>query len=155
MASNSSVANPLSGTQVTEKLTKQNHAMWVAQVLAALRGARLEGHVNGKTAAPATEVDHKEADKIVKIANPAYEEWEAQDQQILSFLLTSLSRDVMSQVSGARTAAQAWRAINSMFPSQTRARAINVRLALATTRKGTMTVTDYFGTYCLREAARR
>lgn len=141
----SSVANPLADTQITEKLTKQNHAVWAAQVLSALRGARLEGYISGKTVAPAAEIEEKVDGKVVKVGNPAYEDWEARDQQILSFLLTSLSRDVMTQIAAATTAAQAWRAIVNMFASQTHARALNVRLALSTTKKGNMTITDYFG----------
>ncbi|CAO2034325.1 unnamed protein product [Urochloa humidicola] len=146
MASSSSPSNPLAGAQVTEKLTKQNHAMWVAQVLAALRGARLEGHISGRTSASHTEIEQKgPGDKMVRTPNLAFEEWEAWDQQILSLLLTSLLRDVVAQVVAVRTVAQAWRAISNMFASQMRARAINVRLALATTKKGTMNVSDYFG----------
>ena len=53
MATSSSTnANTFFGFQVTEKLSKTNHALWRAQVLAAIRGARYEGHINGKTKAP-------------------------------------------------------------------------------------------------------
>jgi hypothetical protein len=68
-------------------------------VLTAIRGARLEGHLNGKTVAPATQIEaeqKKEDDKAkakIKIDNPAYEEWFAADQQVLGFLFSLLSRD--------------------------------------------------------------
>ena len=141
MASSSMASNPLLGVQVTEKLTRQNHAMWSAQVLATLRGARLERYVNGKAVAPSEEIDEKQSDgKIAKASNPAYDEWFATDQQVLGFLLTSLSRDILAQVAIARTAAEAWKIITDMFASHTRARATNVRLALATTKKDNMTV---------------
>ncbi|CAO2041722.1 unnamed protein product [Urochloa humidicola] len=92
--------------------------MWVAQVLAALRGACLEGHISGRTAAPCAEIEQKGPDdKMVRTPSPAFEEWEARDQQILSLLLTSLSRDVVVQVAAARMVAQAWRAINNMYAS--------------------------------------
>jgi len=72
MVSSSSTTNPLLGVQVTEKLTRQNHAMWSAQVLATLRGARLERYVNGKAVAPSEEVNEKTADgKVVTVVNPA------------------------------------------------------------------------------------
>jgi hypothetical protein len=108
MASSSLTTNPLLGVQVTEKLTRQNHAMWSAQVLATLRGARLERYVNGKAVAPSEEVNEKTADgKVVTVVNPAYEEWFAADQQVLGFLLGSLSRDIVAQVAISRTAAEA------------------------------------------------
>lgn len=55
--------------------------MWLAQVLAILRGARLERYINGKAVAAAEEVDEKQADgKSIKVANPTFEEWFAVDQ---------------------------------------------------------------------------
>ena len=108
MASSSLTSNPLLGVQVTEKLTHQNHAMWSAQVLATLRGARLESYVNGKAVAPAAEVEEKKADgKTIMASNPAYEEWFAADQQVLGFLLSSLSRDILAQVAISRTSTEA------------------------------------------------
>ena len=82
MATSSSTAtNPFFGFQVTEKLSKTNHALWKAQILAAIRGASYEGHINGKTVAPDVEISEKAADgKTVKTANLAYEEWFARDQ---------------------------------------------------------------------------
>jgi hypothetical protein len=81
MSSSSSVpGNPWFGIAVTEKLSRTNHAMWRAQVLAAVRGARLEGHLNGSTPAPIVEVDGKGPDgKDAKVPNPAYEDWFAKD----------------------------------------------------------------------------
>jgi hypothetical protein len=149
MASSSSSSNPLLGVQVTEKLTRQNHEMWYAQVLAILRGARLERYVNGKDVAPSEEIDEKKGDvnddTPVKVSNPAYEEWFATDQQVLGFLLTSLSKDILVQVATVRTSAEAWKTITDMFASHTRARTTNVRLALATTKKDNMTVAQYYG----------
>ncbi|CAO2145820.1 unnamed protein product [Urochloa humidicola] len=145
MASSSAPVNPLVGISITEKLTKANHAMWKAQVLAAARGSRLIGHLTGATAALDEEINSKVGEKETKIPNPAYEEWYARDQQILSFILSSLSKEVMTQVATKETAAQAWSAIWTMFSSQTRARAINTRLALATAHKGNQSVTEYVG----------
>ncbi|BAF03797.1 Os01g0123000 [Oryza sativa Japonica Group] len=149
-SSSSSIAatNPLVGIQVSEKLTKQNYALWSAQVLTALRGARLEGFISGKTTPPPAEIEKKEGDKkegekTIKIANPAVDEWFATDQQVLGFLFSSLSREILSQVAGATTAAQAWQAISDMFASKSRAGLINMRLALTSTQKGTMSVTEY------------
>jgi hypothetical protein len=74
------------GIQVTEKLTKNSYALWRAQVLTAIRGAWLEVYITGKVVAPEAEVDEKQGDKVVKVINPAYEEWYAQDQQVLGLI---------------------------------------------------------------------
>jgi hypothetical protein len=55
------------------------------------------------------------------------------DQQVLSYLLSSLNKDTLGQVSNYTNAATAWVAIESLFGSQTRACTVNLRVALATT----------------------
>ena len=94
--------------------------------------------------APETHLITKTDGKDVKTPNPAYDEWEAADQQVLNFLLTSLSKEVMIQVSSYETAAAAWKIIKEAFASQTRARIVNVRIALATTKKGNSSAAEYF-----------
>ena len=89
---------------VSEKLTKNNHATWKAQVVATIRGARLEGYLTGKTKMPAAELVSKDGDKV---ANSAYEDWLASDQQVLSFLLASVSKDVLIQIATKHTATEA------------------------------------------------
>ena len=133
MSTSSSSSNSLFDVHVSEKLMRQNFMLWAVQVLTTIWGARLEGYITDKSITPNTKITSKVVDKDVKIPNPAYEEWYATDQQVLGFLFASLSRDVLSQVAAARTAAQTWRMIQDMYASQTRTRAINLRLAMTTT----------------------
>lgn len=50
--------------------------------------------------------------------NHDYEAWVAKDQQVLNYLLSSLTRDILSQVATtAETTAAAWAAIQGMFVS--------------------------------------
>jgi histone deacetylase 1/2 len=51
----------------------------------------------------------------------------------------------MKQVSTCATATQLWKTLEEMGASQTRARNVNTRIALATTKKGSMTVDEYVG----------
>jgi hypothetical protein len=144
MASSSTTTNPLLAHPVTEKLNKLNHALWHAQVRAAIRGARLLGFLTAETKAPPANLTQKGADgKDTEI--PEYEDWEASGQQPLSYLLSSLSKEILIQVSSAKTAAEAWNEIQGMFASQTRARNVNVRLALGNTRKGESSISEYIG----------
>ncbi|BAF07775.1 Os02g0142100 [Oryza sativa Japonica Group] len=77
-SSSSTSTNSLFCFNVSEKLSKQNYQLWCAQVLTAIRGARLKGHLKGKTVTPAAhiEAEKKEDDKTkikIMIDNPAYE----------------------------------------------------------------------------------
>jgi hypothetical protein len=129
--------------QIPEKLSKNNHAIWRAQVLATLRGARLEDFITGRKKAPAAEIEVKEGDTQVTIANPEYEDWWAADQQVLSFILASVSKDILICVTAAKSAADAWKTSEGQLASQTRARVVNTSMALATTHKGNLSVAEY------------
>jgi hypothetical protein len=145
MVSSSATTSIMAMQPICDKLNKQNHATWKAQVLAAVRGLRLEGYLTGKIAAPTTEADEKDNNgKPIKVPNPAYEAWVAQDQQVLSFILSSLSKETLTPIATKATAAAAWREIEGLFSSQTRAHVVNTRLALATMQKGSSTMTEYF-----------
>nr|QHU79741.1 hypothetical protein [Oryza coarctata] len=133
--------NPLSAGAMTKELTRSNHSIWEAQVLSVVHGARLYGHLTAASKPPVTEIEDKNGKKV---SNPAFEEWEARDQQILSFLLTSFSPDILSHIAKTKTTADAWAKLEAMFASQTRTRALNLCIFLANTKKGNSSATDYF-----------
>jgi hypothetical protein len=47
-------------------------------------------------------------------------------------------------VSRCTTIAQAWSTLSDLYSSQTRARAVNTRITLTTTKKNQLTVSDYY-----------
>jgi len=143
--STSSTTSSLLGQSVSEKLTRYNFLFWKAQILPPLRGAQLDGLLDGSRAAPTKTIDVEAADKsIKKVDNPEYALWVAQDQQVLGYLLNSLSKDVLIQVLEAKTVAQAWIAITSLFSTHSKARVTNLKMLLSTTRKGGMTAAAYY-----------
>lgn len=142
MASSSS-SPPLLALPVTEKLSKSNFVVWQAQVMPAIRGAQLESHLNRQAVVPPMEISAQVDSKTVKQANPDYVAWVAKDQQVLSYLLTSMTREVMAQVTTHTTAAAVWAAVEVIFSSQTRAHAMNTHIALAKTQKGNLSMPDY------------
>jgi hypothetical protein len=117
--------NPLVCIAISEKLSRTNHAMWKAQILAAVRGARLVSHLTGDSPAPAKQITAKVDNKDTLVPNPEHEEWLAKDQQVLSFVLGNLGREVLVHVSSKEVAIEAWEAIEEMFSSQTRAHVVN------------------------------
>jgi uncharacterized protein YaaW (UPF0174 family) len=69
--------------------------------------------------------------------------WKAQEQQVLSYLLSPVSRDILVQIAALSTAAAVWKHLETSFASQFRARVINTRMALATTQKGSSSAAEY------------
>jgi hypothetical protein len=131
MATSSSVvfASPQIGfLPVSEKLTKSNYVMWSLQVLSAIRDAQLAKFIEPSAKppemylTPAAKPDGTIDDKKPPVRNPDFDKWIAKDQTVLNFLLTSLSKEIFSQVtSSADTVAKAWAAIEALFASQSRA----------------------------------
>jgi uncharacterized membrane protein YgcG len=145
MASSSAlnVASPLFGQVITEKLTNTNFPLWRAQVLPILRGAQLQGYLDGTGTPPHAELEAKDGEKVKKVPNLDHAAWKAMEQQVLGFLMTSLSREVMAQVATLETPQEVYGELVRMYASASRARTVNTRIALATTRKGNMSVTEY------------
>ncbi|EAZ37548.1 hypothetical protein OsJ_21876 [Oryza sativa Japonica Group] len=54
-------------------------------------------------------------DKEIVTKNPDYTKWMAQDQQVLAYLLNSLSKDVPQQVATLDTSAQVWDALTNIW----------------------------------------
>jgi hypothetical protein len=78
------------------------------------------------------------------ITNLEYEDWLAGDQQVLSFLLPFVSKEILVHVATVKMVAEAWKLLlEEQFNSKTMVCAISTRMALATTRKGNLIVTEY------------
>jgi hypothetical protein len=107
-----------------------------------LGGAHLSKFLYGMTAAQSKTLQVKQANKTGD--NPVYDVWYAQDQQLLSFLLNSVTKEVFGHITIKASAGGAWRVITGMFASQSRARIAHLRSKLASTRKGDLTCTTYF-----------
>jgi hypothetical protein len=142
MASSSPTPTAIPLMPVSEKLARGNHTIWKAQVVAALRGAHLYGFLDGISIKPAAQIKEVGSDEE-DVPNPAFVVWKAQEQQVLSYLLSSISRDILVQITALPTAAAVWKHLETLFASQSRARVINTRMALATTQKSSSSAAEY------------
>jgi hypothetical protein len=86
----------------------------------------------------------KTGDTTTEMPNAEYTKWVAHDQSLLSYLLASLSRQVLMGVMTHKTSMALWHALEDMFSSHTRAQTINLRIALATTKKGASMMAEYY-----------
>jgi hypothetical protein len=124
MVTSTSASTTMTLMPVFEKLVHGNHVLWKAQVLTVLRRAQLAGFLNGTNPAPAEKIkikNNKSEEDSKEVLNPAFDVWKAQEQQVLSYFLTSVSRDVLAQVAALLTTATVWKHIKTSFASQSRA----------------------------------
>jgi hypothetical protein len=105
MASSSPAPTAIPLMSVLEKLLRGNHTIWKAKVVAALRGAQLYGFLDGTSIKPTEQIMAKIGSDEEDVPNPAFVVWKAQEQQVLSYLLSSGSRDILVQITALPTAA--------------------------------------------------
>jgi len=123
--------------------------MWYAQVSATLKGAECWRYISPSATppsefiTPASPADSS-TPKPDPTPNPEYNKWIAKDQQVLSYLFSSLWKEIFGPVSSATTAATLWAAIQEQHASQSRARVISTRMALATALKGSSSMAEYY-----------
>jgi hypothetical protein len=84
-------------------------------------------------------------DGVVSVSlNPEFLHWQMQDQLILSAINPSLSEKMLSHVTRCATSREAWLTLETLFASQSHARIMNVHFQLATLKKGSSSITDYY-----------
>lgn len=101
-----------------------------------LKGRQLFGHVDGSSSMPPPMLDDH--------PNPKYTLWLLLDQLLLSAINLSLSDQVLAQVLECTTAQEAWNTLQTLFASQFSAHVMLTHYPLATLKKGSESITDYF-----------
>jgi hypothetical protein len=95
-ASSSSSGGSAFNVTISEN-TRENFLLWQTQVLPEIHGAQLFGYLDGTKAEPEKEVKVKDKNGVeVKITNPEYALWVAQDQSVLVFLVRKMAKEVLT-----------------------------------------------------------
>jgi hypothetical protein len=82
---------------LSEKLKRDNFLLWQTQVLPEIRGAQLFGYLDGSIPELVKELETNDKDgAAVKIPNPEYVRWVAQDQIVPGFLVRNMAREVLT-----------------------------------------------------------
>jgi hypothetical protein len=115
MSSTSSITTILA-IPIIEKLSKTNYPLWSAQVLPPIRSAQLYGFLTSDEEQPEKTLIVTIDEKPVQQANPTYASWVTQDQAVLGFLLSSLTRETLMHISHY-TAVQAWKVLGNLYSS--------------------------------------
>jgi hypothetical protein len=107
--------------------------------LPALHTTQLQDLLTGTETVPTKEITTMVDDKPVKQINPTYAAWVAREIKP-----SSATREALLHVSRCTTSAEAWKTLDALYSSHTRAHSVNMHIALATTKNHHMSISDYY-----------
>lgn len=139
----SQVVNP--GNKIlTVKLSKDNFVMWKVQIEFALEGHDLETFINDDLEPPPKRISVSENSSATEV-NPEYTKWKKQDQLISSWLLGSMTENILEQViHNCKFSREIWKCLLQIFNSRNKAQVMRMKNRLQTIQKGGMPLGEYF-----------
>ncbi|KAH6774149.1 hypothetical protein C2S51_012553 [Perilla frutescens var. frutescens] len=124
------------------RLDRSNYAFWRLQVLATIRAHGFTDFIDPTKIPPSQFLPTSSTGGCMP--NPDYQLWLCRDQFLMSWLLSSISEAMLGYVTRCKTACELWMVLESLFQSQSKARIMQLRFQLQTTRKGDLSVDDFF-----------
>ncbi|CAJ2656533.1 unnamed protein product [Trifolium pratense] len=139
METNSNQKNAFTSFSCSVKLDRGNYMLWESLVLRIIKGEKMYGYISGTSKCPEEFITEGGKQK----QNPAYEEWIANDQKILGWLLNSMTHDIATQLLHCDTSKELWDAAKSLAGAHSRSRVTLLKSEFHSTRKGTLKMEEY------------
>nr|CDH30699.1 putative Ty1-copia-like retrotransposon [Cercis chinensis] len=137
---------PTFGQTLTIKLDRNNFLIWRNQLLNIVVANGYEDILEGTRSCPYQWIavtDTASTTHGSVILNPEYVLWQRQNRLVMSWIYSSLTEQMMTQIMAYNSACEIWTALRESYASASRARIMELRLQLQTTRKGGLSVMDY------------
>ncbi|KAL4289829.1 hypothetical protein GQ457_14G000900 [Hibiscus cannabinus] len=138
-ADNSGVSKIFSTKKINVVLNDKNYLLWHQQVLHTIKTHRFRKFIDGNVTWPSQYVNK---DGVVSI-NPEYELYEEQDGALASWLLSTVSEEVLPHLIGHNTASEIWNTLHRLYSGKTTSRLMTYRRLLHSQKKGELTMRDY------------
>ncbi|KAL4376722.1 hypothetical protein GQ457_02G030140 [Hibiscus cannabinus] len=121
-------------------LTESNFLLWKQQIVLTIRGLGLEGYLDGSTKAPAQIVKNRAGEDVL---NPNYLQFLKQDSSLASWLLSTISPNILPKLVGAETTASIWEAVTKSYSSLSTTKVMNLHCRLRSMKKGSQSMHEY------------
>ncbi|KAK6133209.1 hypothetical protein DH2020_033045 [Rehmannia glutinosa] len=125
---------------ITTKLTEINYLVWKHQILAAIRGYGLEEYLTGGCKVPEQFLEGTSKEPVL---NPEFTNWRKQDQLVASWLLSSLSENILVNTVGLTSSQEIWESLEISFSQESAARVLEYKYHLNNLKKGSMSMREY------------
>lgn len=112
------------------KLNDDNYLLWKIQVLRALEGYELEDFLDKdveplvKTIAKTIEATETIPTTTIQVPNPEYKRWKRQDRLIFSWLLGSMSKEILNQMLHCTSSKEIWITLLNIYSTRSLAQAM-------------------------------
>jgi gag-polypeptide of LTR copia-type len=123
---------------ISTKLNHSNFLTWKSQIEPIVHGFKLTNFL--EDAPPARQI---QTDAGTTVLNPAFSNWECQDQLLLGWIRSSLTETILAQVSSCKTSNELWVSLKQSFSATSRARLTDLRRQLHSAVKGSSSCADY------------
>ncbi|CAL9222155.1 unnamed protein product, partial [Arabidopsis halleri] len=131
-------------SSVTLKLNDRNYLMWKTQFESLLSSQKLLGFFNGRQLRPHVTIEVRNGNVAEIVPNPKYEDWFCTDQLVRSWLLGTLSEEVLGYVFHIPTAHEIWMSLAEHFNKSSQARVFELKRTL----QGITQIGKSFTEYC-------
>ncbi|KAL4376167.1 hypothetical protein GQ457_02G011570 [Hibiscus cannabinus] len=129
-----------SNKRINVCLTQVNYLLWKQQVVLTIHSLGLEGYLDGSFPVPAKMVRNTAGEQAI---NPLYLQYVKQDCSLASWLLSTVSANILPQLVGAETTAAIWSAITKLYSTLSTTKIMNLHCRLRSMKKGTQSMQDY------------
>ncbi|CAA0829121.1 Unknown protein [Striga hermonthica] len=128
---------------ISIKLTDSNYLLWRQQTYSAIVGYGLESFIAADSTPPPRFLSSGSTD--APSLNPEFATWVRQDQLLMSWLLSSLSENLLIMMVGKTNSQEVWNSLESNFSGLSKARLMHHKLQLQTLKKGSNTMREFLG----------
>ncbi|CAA0842233.1 Unknown protein [Striga hermonthica] len=128
---------------ISIKLTDSNYLKWKQQTYSAIVGYGLENFIAADSLPPPRFLSSGSGDPPA--LNPEFAIWVRQDQLLMSWLLSSLSKNLLIMMVGKTTSREVWLSLESNFSGLSKARLMHHKLQLQTLKKGSTSMREFLG----------
>ncbi|KAF7831318.1 Retrovirus-related Pol polyprotein from transposon TNT 1-94 [Senna tora] len=126
---------------LSTKLDDLNFLIWRLQVVTIVNGYDLYNFLLGGKHIPSQFLSTE--DELLNRPNPDYFNWKRQDQVLMSWMLMSMSDGMVSRMVRCRHSHDVWSTVATYFANQTQARHRQLSTQLRSTKKGSLSMSDY------------
>ncbi|KAL4278030.1 hypothetical protein GQ457_03G023670 [Hibiscus cannabinus] len=138
--SDDATSQMFSNKRINICLYDTNFLLWKQQVVLTIRGLGLEEFIDPDVPKPAKFVEKESGGRML---NPEYVQFVKQDSSLASWLLSTVSPDILPQLVGADTSASIWHVILSLYSKLSTTKLMHLHCKLRSMKKGVLTMREY------------